>query len=69
MCPGQRPRCVEAYRGFYVILAQVNRMWDILESPGKCTLTVLRPTDPWPGCGGLKSDPGSERGVSMKPGS
>lgn len=20
---------------------------DILESPGKCTLTVLRPTDPW----------------------
>ena len=50
-------------------LTQVNRMWDILESPGKCTLTVLRPTDPWPGCGGLKSDPGSERGVSMKPGS
>ena len=38
----------EVHGVLYGITAQVNRMWDILESPGKCTLTVLRPTDPWP---------------------
>ncbi|CAE7274181.1 unnamed protein product, partial [Symbiodinium sp. CCMP2456] len=37
----------EAHGVLYCIMAQVNQMWDLLESPGKCTLTVLRPTDPW----------------------
>lgn len=34
--------CILSVNG---VESDVNRMWDILESPGKCTLTVLRPTE------------------------
>ncbi|CAE7254051.1 unnamed protein product [Symbiodinium sp. KB8] len=38
----QQYDCIVSVNG---VNGDVSRMWDILESPGKCTLTVLRPTE------------------------
>ncbi|CAE7274160.1 unnamed protein product [Symbiodinium sp. CCMP2456] len=38
----QQYDCIVSVNG---VNGDVNRMWDLLESPGKCTLTVLRPNE------------------------